>query len=115
MLDTLAAGTAFCCEGALPFFLSRKKGGRCFSSIFRSYISGPDAVCPFARGFRVSSQTLRASMPNRIESKGIAAARFAQKSSSILLDTHILGGQARAEVSPLQARLPLPSPSAVSL
>ena len=44
-----------------------------------------------------------------------AAARFAQKNFSILLDTHILREQARAEVSPLEARLPHPSPSAVSL
>jgi hypothetical protein len=69
----------------------------------------------FQQPAKVSSYTLRASMPNRIESKAIAAARFAQKNSSILLDTHILGRQARAEVSPFQARLPLPSPSAVSL
>jgi hypothetical protein len=53
-------------------------------------------------------------MPNRIEQKVIAAARFAQKNSSILLDTHILREQARAEVSPFEARLPLRSPSAVS-
>jgi hypothetical protein len=45
----------------------------------------------------------------------IAAARFALTNSSILLDTHILGEQARAEVSPFEARLPLRSPSAVSL
>jgi len=34
---------------------------------------------------------------------------------SILLDTHILREQARAEISPFEARLPLRSPSAVSL
>jgi hypothetical protein len=45
----------------------------------------------------------------------IAAAPFEQKSFSILLDTHILGEQARAEVSLFAARLPLRSPSAVSL
>jgi hypothetical protein len=45
----------------------------------------------------------------------IPAARFAQKNSSILLDTHILGEQARGKVSPFEARLPLRSPSAVSL
>ena len=45
----------------------------------------------------------------------IAAARFAQKNFSILLDTHILREHARAEVSPFRARLPLGSPWAVSL
>jgi hypothetical protein len=45
----------------------------------------------------------------------IAAARFALKNFSILLDTHILREQARGEVSPFEARLPLRSPSAVSL
>jgi hypothetical protein len=40
---------------------------------------------------------------------------FAQKSFSIVLDTHIRGEQARAEVSPCEAGLPLRSPSAVSL
>jgi len=44
----------------------------------------------------------------------IAATPFAQKSFSILLDTHILGEQDRAEILPLEARLPLRSPSAVS-
>jgi len=44
-----------------------------------------------------------------------AAARFAQKNVSILLDAHILREQARAEVSPFEARHPLRSPSAVSL
>ncbi len=45
----------------------------------------------------------------------IAAACFAQKSFSILLDTDILREQAGAEVSPFEARFPLHSPSAVSL
>ena len=45
----------------------------------------------------------------------IATARFVLKNFAILLDTHILREQARAEVSPFEARLPLPSPSAVSL
>jgi len=43
-----------------------------------------------------------------------AAARFAQN-FSILFDIHILREQARVEVSPLEARLPHPSPRAVSL
>ena len=43
------------------------------------------------------------------------AARFAQKNFSILFDIHILREQARVEVSPLEARPPHPSPSAVSL
>ena len=43
------------------------------------------------------------------------AAPFAQKNFSILLDRCILGEQDRAEVSPFEARLPLRSPSAVSL
>src|SRR5437870_4855597 len=37
------------------------------------------------------------------------------ENSSILLDIHILREQARREVSPFEARLPLRSPSAVSL
>ena len=45
----------------------------------------------------------------------IPAARFAQKNFSILLDTHILGEQARGKVSSFEARLPLRSPRAVSL
>src|SRR5207245_6489281 len=45
----------------------------------------------------------------------IPAARFAQRNVSILLDTHILREQPRVEVSPFEARLPLRSPSAVSL
>jgi len=45
----------------------------------------------------------------------IAAARFAQKNLSILLDTHIFREHARVEVSPFEARLPHSSPSAVSL
>ena len=45
----------------------------------------------------------------------IPAARFAQKNFSILLDTHILGEQARGKVSSFEARLPLRSPSAVFL
>src|SRR5713226_7834828 len=44
----------------------------------------------------------------------IASTPFAQKNFSILLDTHILREQARDEVSPFEARLPLHSPSAVS-
>src|SRR6266852_2155271 len=42
-------------------------------------------------------------------------ARFAQKNFSILLDNQILGEEASAEVSPFEARLPPPSPRAVSL
>jgi hypothetical protein len=34
----------------------------------------------------------------------VAATRFAQENSSILLDTHILREQARDEVSPFEAR-----------
>lgn len=48
--EILFGGTAFCCEGALPLFLSWKKGGRFLSSISSHYNSGPDAVRPFARG-----------------------------------------------------------------
>jgi hypothetical protein len=40
---------------------------------------------------------------------------FAQKSFSILLDTHTLREQDHVEVSPFEARLPLRSPKAVSL
>src|ERR1700693_3820677 len=40
---------------------------------------------------------------------------FAQKSFSILLDTHRLTEQDDVEVSPFEARLPLRSPKAVSL
>ena len=40
---------------------------------------------------------------------------FAQKSFSILLDTHTLREQDHVEVSPFEARLPLRSPNAVSL
>jgi hypothetical protein len=45
----------------------------------------------------------------------IAAAPFAQKNLSILLDTHMLKEQDDVEVSPFEARLPLRSPNAVSL
>jgi hypothetical protein len=45
----------------------------------------------------------------------IAAAPFAQKNLSILLDTRTLGEQDHLEVSPFEARLPLCSPNAVSL
>jgi len=44
-----------------------------------------------------------------------APRRFVVKDSSILLDIDILREQARGEVSPFEARLPLRSPSAVSL
>jgi hypothetical protein len=43
-----------------------------------------------------------------------AAGPFAQKNLSILLDTHTLREQARAGISPFEARLPHPSPNAVS-
>jgi len=39
-----------------------------------------------------------------------AAAPFAQKSSSINLDSHVREGQDHVEVLPFKARLPLPSP-----
>jgi hypothetical protein len=45
----------------------------------------------------------------------IAAAPFAQKNLSILLDTHAFGEQDDAEVPQFGARLPLRSPNAVSL
>jgi hypothetical protein len=45
----------------------------------------------------------------------IAAAPFAEKNLSILLDTHMLKEQDDVEVSPFEARLPLRSPNAVSL
>jgi hypothetical protein len=44
-----------------------------------------------------------------------AAARFARKNSSILLDTRIREEQDHIEVSSFAARLPLRSPNAVSL
>src|SRR5712692_718454 len=43
------------------------------------------------------------------------SAPFAQMSLSILLDTHVREEQDHLEVSPVEARLPLPSPRAVSL
>jgi hypothetical protein len=51
----------------------------------------------------------------RVWSVACFAAPFAQKSFSILLDTHTLGEQDDFEVSPFEARLPLRSPKVVSL
>ncbi len=45
----------------------------------------------------------------------IAATPFAQENLSILLDTRTLGEQAHVEFSPFEVRLPLRSPTAVSL
>src|SRR5712664_1963998 len=52
-----------------------------------------------------------------LQSRGFPRCRrfFAQKSLSILLDTHVREEQHHLEVSPFDARLPLPSPRAVSL
>src|SRR6266513_1957211 len=50
-----------------------------------------------------------ASIPARVRSNK-AAAPFAQKSSSINLDTQGCEGQDHVEVLPFKARLPLPSP-----
>jgi len=54
-------------------------------------------------------------MPEAILPESAAAARFAQKNSSILLDTRIREEQHHVEVSLFEARLPLRSPNAVSL
>jgi hypothetical protein len=54
------------------------------------------------------------SPPSEIEMRS-GRRSFAQKNSSIVLDTHTLWEQDHVEVSPFEARLPLPSPNAVSI
>src|SRR3977135_3728088 len=51
----------------------------------------------------------------KISHSRVFRSSFAQKSFSILLDTHTLREQDHVEVSPFEARLPLRSPNAVSL
>ena len=62
------------------------------------------------RVFKLHGSALLNNPPNSGIDPGGFAALFAQKSSSINLDTHVREGQDHVEVLPFKARLPLPSP-----